>query len=203
MNWLGNLLIIVGISFDVYAAMEVRGAMLAKIKPKILILTGLLFTLIQSIFFFGGYFITYEMVMHNEVKNADSLGCELAAVIFFVLAARLFHKALKHEEIEEKCEEMSIKMYVRIILAGAMYTLIAGLACGLIGTNHQLPQYIIMMLLFIICTTIVVVSAGIYTGYRFGFSSKPKIYIVGTVLLGIAGLWSLLIGIFLKINAGV
>lgn len=196
MNWLGNLLIIVGISFDVYAAMEVRGAMLAKIKPKILILTGLLFTLIQSIFFFGGYFITYDMVMHNEVKNADSLGCELAAVIFFVLAARLFHKALKHEEIEEKCEEMSIKMYVRIILAGAMYTLIAGLACGLIGTNHQLPQYIIMMLLFIICTTIVVVSAGIYTGYRFGFSSKPKFYIVGTVLLGIAGLWSLLIGIF-------
>ena len=196
MNWLGNLLIIVGISFDVYAAMEVRGAMLAKIKPKILILTGLLFTLIQSIFFFGGYFITYEMVMHNEVKNADSLGCELAAVIFFVLAARLFHKALKHEEIEEKCEEMSIKMYVRIILAGAMYTLIAGLACGLIGTNHQLPQYIIMMLLFIICTTIVVVSAGIYTGYRFGFSSTPKFYIVGTVLLGIAGLWSLLIGIF-------
>lgn len=196
MNWLGNLLIIVGISFDVYAAMEVRGAMLAKIKPKILILTGLLFTLIQSIFFFGGYFITYEMVMHNEVKNADSLGCELAAVIFFVLVARLFHKALKHEEIEEKCEEMSIKMYVRIILAGAMYTLIAGLACGLIGTNHQLPQYIIMMLLFIICTTIVVVSAGIYTGYRFGFSSKPKFYIVGTVLLGIAGLWSLLIGIF-------
>lgn len=196
MNWLGNLLIIVGISFDVYAAMEVRGAMLAKIKPKILILTGLLFTLIQSVFFFGGYFITYEMVMHNEVKNADSLGCELAAVIFFVLAARLFHKALKHEEIEEKCEEMSIKMYVRIILAGAMYTLIAGLACGLIGTNHQLPQYIIMMLLFIICTTIVVVSAGIYTGYRFGFSSKPKFYIVGTVLLGIAGLWSLLIGIF-------
>ena len=196
MNWLGNLLIIVGISFDVYAAMEVRGAMLAKIKPKILILTGLLFTLIQSIFFFGGYFITYEMVMHNEVKNADSLGCELAAVIFFVLAARLFHKALKHEEIEEKCEEMSIKMYVRIILAGAMYTLIAGLACGLIGTNHQLPQYIIMMLLFIICTTIVVVSAGIYTGYRFGFSSKSKFYIVGTVLLGIAGLWSLLIGIF-------
>lgn len=196
MNWLGNLLIIVGISFDVYAAMEVRGAMLAKIKPKILILTGLLFTLIQSIFFFGGYFITYEMVMHNEVKNADSLGCELAAVIFFVLAARLFHKALKHEEIEEKCEEMSIKMYVRIILAGAMYTLIAGLACGLIGTNHQLPQYIIMMLLFIICTTIVVVSAGIYTGYRFGFSLKPKFYIVGTVLLGIAGLWSLLIGIF-------
>ena len=196
MNWLGNLLIIVGISFDVYAAMEVRGAMLAKIKPKILILTSLLFTLIQSIFFFGGYFITYEMVMHNEVKNADSLGCELAAVIFFVLAARLFHKALKHEEIEEKCEEMSIKMYVRIILAGAMYTLIAGLACGLIGTNHQLPQYIIMMLLFIICTTIVVVSAGIYTGYRFGFSSKPKFYIVGTVLLGIAGLWSVLIGIF-------
>lgn len=196
MNWLGNLLIIVGISFDVYAAMEVRGAMLAKIKPKILILTSLLFTLIQSIFFFGGYFITYEMVMHNEVKNADSLGCEMAAVIFFVLAARLLHKALKHEEIEEKCEEMSIKMYARIILTGAMYTLIAGLACGLIGTNHQLPQYIIMMLLFIICTTIVVVSAGIYTGYRFGFSSKPKFYITGTVLLAIAGLWSLLIGIF-------
>ena len=191
MNWLGNLLIIVGISFDVYAAMEVRGAMLAKIKPKILILTGLLFTLIQSIFFFGGYFITHEMVYHNEVKHADQLGCEMASIFYFILAVRLIHKAIKHEEIEEKREEMSIKTYVKIIIAGAFYTLLAGLACGLIRSNQNLPMYFWMMLGFILCTTIAVVAAGVYTGYRYGCGSRPKLYVVGAALLIIGGIWSL------------
>ena len=161
MNWLGNLLIIVGISFDVYAAMEVRGAMLAKIKPKILILTSLLFTLIQCIFFFGGY----------------------------------IHKAIKHEEIEEKREEMSIKTYAKIIIAGAFYTLLAGLACGLIRSNQNLPMYFWMMFGFILCTTIAVVLAGVYTGYRYGCGSRPKFYIVGAALLIIGGIWSLVVAL--------
>lgn len=195
MNWLGNLLIIVGISFDVYAAMEVRGAMLAKIKPKILIVTSLLFTLIQCIFFFGGYFITHEMVYHNEVKHADQLGCEMASIIYFILAVRLVHKAIRHEEIEEKREEMSIKTYAKIIIAGAFYTLLAGLACGLIRSNQYLPGYICMMLGSILCTTIAVVSAGVYTGYRYGCGSRPKLYVIGAVLLGIGGVWSLVVAL--------
>ncbi|MQN01251.1 MAG: hypothetical protein DUD27_03585 [Lachnospiraceae bacterium] len=194
MNWLGNLLIIVGISFDVYAAVEVRGAMLAKIKTKVLILTALVFTLIQSVFFLGGYFITHELVLHNAVDNPNSFGVELAGIIFFVLAGRLIHKAVRHEEIEEKREEMSVKAYVRIVLAGAIYTLFAGLACGLMSSNQNLPQYPLMMLGFIFAATIVMVLLGFYTGYRYGFNSRPKFYIAGAVLLIIAGIWCLVTG---------
>lgn len=189
MNWfvdLLNLLIIVGIGFDVYAAMEIRGAMLQKINPKILIPTCLLLALIQCIFFFGGYFITYEMVQHDEVRDANTLGFGLAAIIYFLLAVRLIHKALRHDDIEEKREEMSVKYYVLIILAGAVYTLLAGLASGLMAAN------IWLMMLFIVASTIVVVSMGIYTGYRYGFASRPRVYVIGSVLLIIAGLASLL-----------
>lgn len=188
MNWfvnLLNLLIIVGISFDVYAAMEIRGAMLQKIKPKILVLTCLLLALIQCGFFSGGYFITYEMVKHNEVKDANTLGFELAAIIYFVLAVRLIHKALRHEEIEEKREELNIKRCALIILAGAIYTLFAGLASGLMSAN------IWLMIIFIVASTVVVVSLGIYTGYRYGFGSRPRLYVIGAVFLIIAGVASL------------
>lgn len=189
MNWfvdLLNLLIIVGIGFDVYAAMEIRGAMLQKIRLKILIPICLLLALIQCIFFFGGYIITYEMVQHNEVQDANTLGFGLAAIIDFLLAVRLIHKAIKREQIEEKREEMSVKNYVLIMLAGAIYTLFAGLASGLMAANIWLVMF------FIVASTVVVVSMGIYTGYRYGFASRPRLYVIGAVLLIIAGLASLL-----------
>ena len=188
MNWLGNLLIIVGISFDIYAAMEIRGAMLAKIKPKALILASLIITLIQCVFFFGGFFISYGLISHDQMAaaNARPLGNTLAAIIFFALAVRLIHKAIRHEEIEEKREEMSLKTYSLIVLVGAVYILFAGLACGLTESN------IWLMLITIVVSTIVVVSAGVYTGYRYGFASRPRVYLSGAALLIIAGVWSII-----------
>ena len=60
MNWIENILIIAGISLDIFAAMEIEGAMLADVKRKSLLIACTIVTLLQLIFFFGGYFICYE-----------------------------------------------------------------------------------------------------------------------------------------------
>ena len=43
------------------------------------------------------------------------------------------------------------------------------------------------MLIMIVLLTVIVVAAGVYTGYHFGFIHKTKAYVCGAVLLWIAG----------------
>ena len=59
MNWIENILIIAGISLDIFAAMEIEGAMLADVKRKSLIIACTLVALLQLLFFFGGYAVCY------------------------------------------------------------------------------------------------------------------------------------------------
>ena len=56
MNLLENILIVAGISLDIFAAMEIEGAMLAVVKRKTLIIACALVALLQMIFYFGGLF---------------------------------------------------------------------------------------------------------------------------------------------------
>lgn len=50
MNWIENILIIAGISLDIFAAMEIEGAMLADVKRKSLLIACTIVTLLQLIF---------------------------------------------------------------------------------------------------------------------------------------------------------
>ena len=61
MSWIENILIIAGISLDIFAAMEIEGAMLADVKRKSLMIASTIVTVLQLIFFFGGYFVCYEL----------------------------------------------------------------------------------------------------------------------------------------------
>ena len=54
MSWIENILIIAGISLDIFAAMEIEGAMLADVKRKSLMIASTIVTVLQLIFFFGG-----------------------------------------------------------------------------------------------------------------------------------------------------
>ena len=51
MNWIENVLIIGGISLDIFAAMEIEGAMLAEVKKKSLAIACALVTILQLGFF--------------------------------------------------------------------------------------------------------------------------------------------------------
>ena len=73
------------------------------------------------------------------------------------------------------------KTKFKIIAITSLYTLVAGCACGFVGTS------ILMMAIVILVCSVLVVVGGLYTGYHFGFESKTGAYVIGALLLWIAG----------------
>ena len=182
MNWFENILIIAGISLDIFAAMEIEGAMLAEVKRKSLAIACVLVTLLQLITFYIGYFVCSIVSYYGYLDDAEWLGFVIAVVIFAILGIRLIVKAIKREFIQEKRREnIEVKQYIRIIAVTSFYTLCAGCACGLVGTNALL-----MVAVILICSILVVIG-GLYTGYHFGFESKTIAYVIGALMLWVAG----------------
>jgi putative Mn2+ efflux pump MntP len=64
----------------------------------------------------------------------------------------------------------------------SVYALLTGIAFGFLGTGIPL------MLVTVVCVTVAVVIAGMYTGYHLGFQHKTKAYFAGAALLWIAGI---------------
>ena len=91
-------------------------------------------------------------------------------------------KAIRNERVYEHREEkLGYHKFLRMAAVTSIYTLLTGIAFGFLGTNLGI------MLVMVLLLTVVVVAAGVYTGYHFGFVHKTKAYICGAVLLWIAG----------------
>ena len=63
-----------------------------------------------------------------------------------------------------------------------IYTLVAGFAFGFIGTT------IWQLLIMLAVALVLFVVGGMYCGFRFGFESKRRAYVIGAILLIIAGI---------------
>ena len=183
MNALENLLIIAGISLDIFAAMECQGSLVAKIDKKQLVKLCALIAAWQMAALFVGSYLSGLLYRNTITHNEKVTGFVIAAAIFFCLGVRLVAKAIKNERIVEHCEQkLGWKQLLAIAAVTSIYTLLTGIAFGFLGTN------LLVMLLMIAGLTIAVVVTGIYTGYHLGFEHKTKAYIAGAILLGIAGI---------------
>lgn len=182
MNWIENLLIIAGISLDIFAAMECQGSLVARVDKKHLTLICALIAAWQMAALFLGNFLSVLLYQHEMTRNENFIGLVIAAAIFFCLGVRLIVKAVKNERVNEHREEnLGWKRFLRMAAAAGMYTLLAGIAFGFLGTS------LLLMLATMVCLTVAVVVTGMYTGYHFGFEHKTKAYVGGAVLLWIAG----------------
>lgn len=186
MNWLESILIVAGISLDLFTTMEIEGAKLGKIKKSTLFITSGLITLLQLGFFFGGYAICYN-VAKNEVFNKTTwLGEIIAFIIFILLAVRLLIKAIKQEFVDEKRCEITRHTYVRIIFVTTIYAIFAGCAAGFLGANAYL-----LLAAIIVCSFLLVFS-GLYMGYMMGFKGKTIFYSCGSAVLFLAAVFHIL-----------
>ena len=161
MNWVENLLIVAGISLDIFGAMECQGSLVNKVNKKLLSGICVLMAVCQLIALFLGHFLSDLFCKSHPMSDERFLGEILAMVIFFGLGIRRF---------------------VRLASVSSLYTILAGIAFGFIGTN------VIAILVMIVVVTIAFVIGGMYTGYHWGFTSKTVVYAVGAILLWIAGL---------------
>ena len=183
MNVLENLLIIAGISLDIFAAMECQGALVAKVNKKQLVLICLLTVVWQMAALFIGSYLAKLLYRHDMTHDERFMGLIIAAVIFFALGVRLIAKAIRNERVYEHREDMiSMRKLLHMVAMTSIYTLLTGIASGFLGTNPMI------MLIMVVCLTIAMVVAGTYTGYHLGFVHKTKAYICGAILLWIAGI---------------
>jgi putative Mn2+ efflux pump MntP len=183
MNWIENSLILAGISLDIFAAMECQGSLVAKINKKQLSGICVLVAGWQVIALFVGYLLSALYCKRGLAANEQLLGDILSMVIFVGLGIRLLVKAILNERIEEHLEtDLGLRRFVRMASVSSIYTLLAGIAFGFLGTN------LAVTLVLIVVFTVAFVIGGMYTGYRLGFASKTIVYIIGACLLWLAGL---------------
>ena len=183
MNWMENLLIIAGVSLDIFAAMECQGSLVAKINKKNLTVICGIVALAQLITLYLGHFLSSLFCRYRSVPDEKLLGQIISMVIFVILGIRLMVKAIRNEHVEEHLEHhLGIRRFVRMACFSGIYTLLTGIAFGFLETN------VLMILIMIVVCTVAFVIGGIYTGYRVGYEAKTKVYIVGALLLWVAGL---------------
>lgn len=182
MSWMEYLLIFIGISVEIFAIMQIEGAMVAQVKARVLVIACALITAAQLAFFFGGYEICNLLADHDYLSDRVRDGSIVASFVFVFLGIRMIYKSIKHEHMDERRKEIKVKEYIYTIIISNFYTFFAGCACGLLHTNP------LFALGAIIVITVFVVVGGVYTGYRFGLESKTRAFYVGAVLLFLAGL---------------
>ena len=183
MNWMENLLIVAGGSLDIFAAMECQGSLVAKINKKNLTVICGIVALAQLITLYLGHFLSSLFCRYRSVPDEKLLGQIISMVIFMILGIRLMVKAIRNEHVEEHLEHhLGIRRFVRMACISGIYTLLTGIAFGFLETN------VLMILIMIVVCTVAFVIGGIYTGYRVGYEAKTKVYIVGALLLWVAGL---------------
>ena len=183
MNWMENLLIVAGVSLDIFAAMECQGSLVAKINKKNLTVICGIVELAQLITLYLGHFLSSLFCRYRSVPDEKLLGQIISMVIFMILGIRLMVKAIRNEHVEEHLEHhLGIRRFVRMACISGIYTLLTGIAFGFLETN------VLMILIMIVVCTVAFVIGGIYTGYRVGYEAKTKVYIVGALLLWVAGL---------------
>ena len=182
MGWIGTLLIIAGISLDIFAAMECQWALVRQVNKKHLAFVSVIGVLWQLAILFVGYYSSDFICRKNPTSNEALLGEIVAVVIFFCLGCRLLIKAIKNERVyEHLVQKFDTRRMLQIAGATCFYTLLAGIAFGFLQTN------ILIVLVMIAFITVLCIVAGVYTGYHFGFEQKNKVYILGTLCLWGAG----------------
>ena len=178
MSWLENLLMIAGILLDIFAAMEIQGAMIVNLKKRTIIIACAIVAGTELIFYFCGYLICRLLAVNGYIADPMNYGEIVAAIILSLLGFRLIIKAIRREFVQERRKDaLKVWDYIRIIVVSSIYTAAAGCACGLVGTT------VWQIIAIFVIISVVVVLGGLYTGIHFGFEMKTVAYLIGALML--------------------
>ena len=181
MEWWEILIITVGISLDMFAAVECQGALAAKVEKQTLTAGSLLLALWQAAALYLGTWIAHLLTVPQNRERM--LLAVIEILILFGLGVRMLRKAIRKDMIVERREDhVKLQRFVKLALYHSGYTTLAGLVLG--GNNANPMQMLFMMA----GLTVLVVVLGMYTGYHLGFEQRTKAYAIGGALLTLAGI---------------
>lgn len=181
MNMLEEVIVVLGISLEIFGAMECQGSLVAKIEKKQLMIFCSILAVGQTLTLGIGDVLSQFLSGHGTQVKDIFVGQVIAAAIFLFLGGRLLLKAWKNEGLIERREEkFDVKKFLGSYFRSILFTFLAGFAMGFLGRS------IFIILALTIVLTILVTIVGMYTGYRLGFEYKMRAYVLGGILL-IAG----------------
>ena len=180
MSLLEIIVISVGLSLDVFAVVVCYGAVLLKVERSKLVKMILIFSLWQVGAVVGGCYIMHIPYLREAVTVMRPLWQLFTVIIFISLSIYMLYKAWRNEPILEHLSDVRAGQ----ICIAACFTGIDAVIAG-VGFGFMLT-YILPVALSMLIITILVVIAGIYTGYRLGYEQKAKAYNCGGMLLVIS-----------------
>ena len=183
MNEWEILLVSLGLSLDVCAAMICKGAVIARWeKPKIFCV-AILFTLWQVLALLAGSLIRLLPWVSRKTFRIQQIGAVLSVVIFVLLGFYMLMKAWRREPFDERRESTTDwKALCLLAVLTSLDALFAGIGLAVMDTALWKEA------LALAVGTIVTGVLGAWIGYRLGVEQKNKAYLIGGVLLVIAGL---------------
>lgn len=183
MNLLEILWISIGLSFDVFAVMVCKGAMLPKIHVKDAICACAIFCVWQQLALLAGNLFAAIPLFSLAYGNISRIWNVVSVLIFAALGCYMLWKAHRRETFFEHREEhLGLKSICILACITSLDAFFAGIGFALLKTELFVEAAAIVIV------TILVVIIGLYTGYRLGYEQKKKAYSVGGVLLITAGI---------------
>lgn len=182
MNLAEILIVSIGLSFDVFAAMICEGAMLARVEKKKLVWICVIFCVWQLFAVAAGNLVTLIPVFARTSREMQMVWNSLSVIIFLGLGIYMLRKAWKKEPLLEQRMGIHYRRIWILAVATSIDAFFAGIGFGFLRAE------ILAVGLVLEVVTALFVVAGVYTGYRLGYEEKFKAHGIGGVMLIIAGI---------------
>lgn len=185
------LLLTMGISFDTFAIMTCKGAMLPRVNKSRLLGIGLIFGGWQALVLLLSNHILIRHLIHisffSKLSKFGFIVEIFAVLIFCGLGIYMLGKALENKIIHERREEFfPIRETFILAVVTSINALLIGIGIAFLRID------LLDSLLLIILINFLAVILGVYTGYFYGYEQKTKAYTVGGIILVSIGIKVLL-----------
>ena len=111
------LLVIAGLSINVFLISQKDGAMIRRIRPVSLLMLCAFFFVFESLSMFAGFRLTRITFFRNSSSTDLKKFCYFCAVVLFlIIAAYMLFKAFTEQEIDEHLTEISVTRTICIHL---------------------------------------------------------------------------------------
>lgn len=168
------LLVIAGLSINVFLISQKDGALIRRIRPGSLLMLCVFFFVFESLSMFAGFRLTRITFFRNSSSTDLKKFCYFCAVVLFlIIAAYMLFKAFTEQEIDELLTEISVTRTIFQAIGVAVFAFICGIGWGFIGHNIYLATGVLA------AATVIAVFSGIYMGYRDGCRYRKGFFAVG------------------------
>ena len=182
MSILESVLIVAGLSMNVFLMGQYEGSMICRIDKKAVLIVCLIVAVFETFSMWAGYLLT-RISFFAESGSADlrRFCYFVAAVLFLLIASYMVYKAVRHAPIQEKLRKIGYRRVVLEVILIALFTFMAGIGWGFIGHNIYMATGVIG------CATVLAAIGGIWMGYTQGCRLRYAIYGTGGAMLAFVG----------------